>query len=490
MTESIRVRFAPSPTGHLHIGGARSALFNYLLARKMNGTFIIRVEDTDRTRNVDNAEAKFFESLKWLGLEWNESVDVGGAFAPYRSMDRLDIYKDYLDQLLESGQAYHCYCTSDELEKQREAYMSKGETPRYSGACRHLTPEQKEAFEAEGRVPSIRFKVPANKILKVNDLVRGEVDFESDGIGDFVIARPDGIPTYNFAVTIDDHLMEISHVIRGEEHLSNTPRQLLIYDAFSWKHPQFAHVSLILNQDRQKMSKRDESIIQFVEQYKELGFLPEAIVNFIALLGWSPEGEQEILSMDELISQFTLQRVAKSPAVFDIQKLYWMNNHYIKNTPIETLVSMCIPHLRNAGYIADELSVEQMEWLTVLVGLYQEQLNYAAEISELSKVIFETEINYDQEALAILNEDHIPVVMESFSNQLKALEDYKPDAIKTALKTVQKETGYKGKQLFMPVRVAATGQTHGRDLPETLYLLGKEKVLNRVNAILTKDTVQ
>ncbi|OEF96395.1 glutamate--tRNA ligase [Vulcanibacillus modesticaldus] len=485
MVDQVRVRFAPSPTGHLHIGSARSALFSYLVAKHYNGSFIIRIEDTDQSRNVENAEEKLLASLKWLGLDWDESVDIGGDYGPYRCMDRLDIYKEHLDKLLENGDAYYCYCTPEELEKERQEQLDRGETPKYSGKCRHLTEEQKAQYEKEGRNPSVRFRVPEGKVIKVNDIVRGVVEFESDGIGDFVIVRPNGIPTYNFAVTVDDHLMKISHVIRGEEHLTNTPKQLMIYEAFSWEPPKFAHVSLILNQDRQKMSKRDESIIQFVEQYKKLGFLPEALLNFVALLGWSPEGEEEILTKEELISQFSLDRVSKSPAIFDVQKLFWMNNHYIKEAPLSKIVDLCIPHLQKAGLIPEQLSEQKKEWVEVLVNLYKEQMNYAQEIVELSKMFFEEELEYGEEENKILSEEHIPVVLSEFYKQLQELTEYNSQTISAALKAVQKVTGFKGKKLFMPVRVATTGATHGRDLPETLYLLGKDKVLNRLNNLLT-----
>jgi len=487
MAAQVRVRFAPSPTGHLHIGSARTALFNYLLARKMKGMFIIRIEDTDQVRNVENGEEKLLRGLKWLGIDWDESVDVGGEYGPYRSMDRLDLYNKYVDQLIQHGHAYPCYCTTEELEEERLAQLDKGETPKYSGKCRLLTKEQKEQFENEGRKPSIRFHVPEGKILRVDDAIRGEVEFESDGIGDFVIVRPDGIPTYNFAVTIDDYLMKITTVIRGEEHLSNTPRQIAIYQALNWETPEFAHIPLILNQDRKKMSKRDESIIQFVGQYKEMGFLPEAILNFVALLGWSPEGEEEIFTKEELISQFSLERVAKSPAVFDIQKLFWMNNHYIKAASIETVINLCLPHLQREGIVPEELNEEQKEWVKTLVALYQEQLNYGQEILELARLFFEEQVQYEEEGKRILSEEYIPTVMEEFKNQLMELDEYTPETIKNSLKVVQKNTGYKGKQLFMPVRVAATGETHGRDLPETLFLLGKEKVLSRISQLLTKQ---
>jgi len=485
MSNEIRVRYAPSPTGHLHIGGARTALFNYLFARRHGGKFIVRIEDTDQTRNIEHAADEQMKNLKWLGIEWDESVDIGGPYAPYRAMDRLDIYRQYIDQLLAEGKAYYCYATKEELDAEREEQLARGETPRISEKHRNVTPEQREQYEKEGRVPSIHFKVPDDRIYTVNDIIRGEVTFDSNGMGDFVICRPDGIPTYNFAVVIDDYLMKISHVVRGEEHLSNTPRQLMIYEAFGWEPPQFAHLALILNQDRQKMSKRDESIIQFIEQYRELGFLPEAIVNFLVLLGWSSGGEEEIFSKDELIEIFSLERVNKSPAVFDTTKMDWMNNYYLKKEPVEKIVEMCIPHLQKAGFIEDSLTEEKKAWVKDIVALYQEQMSYCAQIVPLAALFFLEEVVYDEEAKGILLEEQVPAVLTSFKQHLESLTEYNVDNIKAALKGVQKETGYKGKALFMPVRVAVTGQAHGRDLDQTLYLLGRETVINRLERVIT-----
>lgn len=482
MGKEVRVRFAPSPTGHLHIGGARSALFNYLFARNQGGKFIIRIEDTDQQRNVESAEEKLIESMRWLGVEWDESVDVGGPHAPYRSMDRLDLYGPYVDQLIKEEKAYYCYCTPEQLEKDRDEMKAKGETPKYVGRCRHLTAEQKQQFEAEGRKPSIRFRVLDHREYVVNDHIRGNVSFDSNGIGDFVIVRPDGIPTYNFAVTIDDYLMGITHVIRGEEHLSNTPRQLMIYEALGFELPDFAHVALIMNKNGKKMSKRDETVVQFVEQYRDLGYLPEALMNFLVLLGWSPEGEEEIFSKEQLIEKFSLTRVSKSPSIFDPDKLNWMNNYYIKQQPVERVVPLCLPHLQQAGYVPAELTDEQQDWIRKLVALYQEQLSYGAEIVELASLFFKNEIEYGEEAKQVLAEEQVPTVLKTFYQEIEALSSFTADDIKQALKAVQKGTGQKGKALFMPVRVAITGQTHGRDLNETLSLLGKQTVLNRLEA--------
>ncbi|WP_232699773.1 glutamate--tRNA ligase [Brevibacillus daliensis] len=485
MTREIRLRYAPSPTGHLHIGGARTALFNYLYARRLGGKFIVRIEDTDQTRNVENAAESQMENLKWLGVEWDEGDDIGGPYGPYRCMDRLDIYHQYMNQLLEEGKAYYCYATKDELDTEREEQIARGETPRIDEKHRHATPEQKEAFEKEGRKPSVHFIVPEDRSYTVHDLIRGEVTFETKEMGgDFVICRPDGIPTYNFAVVIDDYLMKISHVVRGEEHLSNTPRQLMIYEAFGWEVPEFAHLALILNQDGKKMSKRDESIIQFIEQYREMGYLPEAIVNFLVLLGWSPGGEQEIFTLSELEKLFSFDRVNKSPAVFDSTKMNWMNNHYLKSRPVDEIMEMCIPPLKEADFLEAELTPERKEWVKQLVALYQEQMSYCAQIVPLSALFFLEEVAYEEDAKAVLKEPQVKEVLTSFRQHLNASAEYTVEAISAALKATQKETGCKGKALFMPVRVAITGQAHGRDLGQTIFLIGQEKVAKRLEQVI------
>jgi nondiscriminating glutamyl-tRNA synthetase len=484
MANQLRVRYAPSPTGHLHIGGARTALFNYLVARRSGGAFIIRFEDTDQTRHVESGIDNQLNGLCWLGLDWDESVDVGGPYGPYRQMERLDLYQPFVEQLLREGNAYPCYCSEHDLEQERAEQEARGEMPRYSGKCRHLTPEQAAVYIAEGRKPSTRFRVPENKIIAFVDQVREQVEFESNGIGDFIIVRPDGIPTYNFAVILDDFLMKINLVIRGEEHLSNTPRQIMMYEALGLPIPAFAHLALILNQDRKKMSKRDESIIQFIEQYKELGYLPEAVINFIALLGWSPKGEEEIFTREELVAQFSLDRGSKSPAVFDMDKLNWMNNHYLKKAPLSRVVELSLPHLQKAGYLPAELDGTKLEWATALIGLNQERMRFVAEIVDLSALFFQDEMTVDDEASSILAEEHVPTVLQSFLEQVNQAVEFTPEAMPALLKNVQKETGYKGKQLFMSIRAALTGQVHGPDLNLTLYLLGKEKVVSRLQNLL------
>lgn len=483
MTE-VRVRYAPSPTGHLHIGNARTALFNYLFARHHGGKFIIRIEDTDVKRNIAGGEESQLTYLKWLGIDWDESVDVGGEYGPYRQTERLEIYRKYWQDLLDRGLAYRCYCTEEELEQEREEQIARGETPRYSGKHRDLTPEQCAAFEAEGRVPSIRFRVPEGRTYTFDDLVKGPITFESDISGDFVIVKKDGIPTYNFAVALDDHLMKITHVLRGEDHVSNTPRQLMIYEAFGWEPPRFGHMTLIVGENHKKLSKRDESVIQFIEQYDKLGYLPEAMFNFIALLGWSPEGEEEIFSREELISIFDANRLSRSPAVFDKHKLAHLNNHYIKNADPERVAALAIPHLQAASRLPAELTPEQENWAKALVALYQEQMTAASDIVELSDLFFRTHLEMDAEAAAVLAEPQVPEVMSAFLGKVEASSaaEFKPEQIAAWIKEVQKETGAKGKGLFMPIRVALTGQTHGRDLNQTIYLLGRDRVLDRLKA--------
>ncbi|MBS4206382.1 glutamate--tRNA ligase [Lederbergia citrea] len=483
MSNDIRVRYAPSPTGHLHIGNARTALFNYLFARNLGGKFLIRIEDTDLKRNIEGGEQSQLNFLKWLGIDWDESVDKDGGYGPYRQSERIDIYKKYYDDLLERGLAYKCYCTEEELEAEREAQLARGEMPRYSGKCANLTKEEQEQLEAEGRKPSIRFKVPKGKVYAFNDMVKSEVSFESDGIGDFVIVKKDGIPTYNFAVAIDDHLMKISHVLRGDDHISNTPKQLMIFEAFEWEPPIYGHMTLIVNESRKKLSKRDESIIQFIEQYADLGYLPEALFNFITLLGWSPEGEEEIFSKEEFIKIFDANRLSKSPALFDKQKLAWMNNQYMKKLDLDEVVALSLPHLVKAGVLSDQMNPEEEKWARGLIALYQEQMSYGAEIVELSSMFFKDDIEYDEAAKAVLEEEQVPEVLAAFYEEVDALEPFEPDGIKKAIKAVQKSTGHKGKKLFMPIRVAVTGQTQGPELPNAIELLGKEKIKRRLESL-------
>lgn len=481
MSNKVRVRYAPSPTGHLHIGNARTALFNYLFARHHHGEFIIRIEDTDTKRNMADGERSQLDNLKWLGIDWDESPANPGQVGPYRQSERKDIYMKYINELLERGLAYKCYCTEDELEEMRETQRQNGEMPHYDGTCAHLTKEQEEAFENEGREYVIRFRIPENKTYVWDDMVKGEISIDSQSVGgDFVILKRDGMPTYNFAVAIDDHLMEISHVLRGDDHIANTPKQMMVYEAFGWDVPRFGHMTLITNSETgKKLSKRDETILQFIEQYRDLGYLPEAMFNFIALLGWSPEGEEEIFTQEELIQLFDEHRLSKSPAAFDTKKLEWINNTYVKTLDLEEATRLCLPFLQEAGCVARELTDAEYDWVRRLVALYQPQMSYGKEIVELSTLFFEDYPALGEAEESVLAEETAPVVLEAFKAQIESLTDadYDADHIKKAIKAVQKETGVKGRFLFMPIRVATTGIMHGPDLPNTLDLLGKERTL-------------
>ncbi|WNS42769.1 glutamate--tRNA ligase [Paenibacillus sp. MMS20-IR301] len=482
MADQVRVRYAPSPTGHLHIGNARTALFNYLFARNLGGKFIIRIEDTDLKRNIAEGEESQLKYLKWLGMDWDESVDVGGEYGPYRQTERLDLYRVYWQDLLDRGLAYRCYCTEEELEAEREEQTARGETPRYSGRHRNLTEEQRLAYEAEGRIASIRFLVPEDRTYTFNDIVKGSISFNTKEMGDFVIVKKDGIPTYNFAVAVDDHLMAISHVLRGEDHISNTPRQLMIYEALGWEAPLFGHMTLIVGDDHKKLSKRNESIIQFIEQYDQLGYLPEALFNFIALLGWSPEGEEEIFTQEQLISIFSADRLSKSPAVFDTNKLAHLNNHYIKHADPKRIAALAIPHLQKAGRLPEVLDEQKQAWAESLVALYQEQMVSASDIVGLSELFFRSHLELETEAAQILAEAQVPEVLSAFLAKVEAAEDFSAGNMAVLIKEVQKETGHKGKALFMPIRVALTGQMHGRDLNATIALLGRNQVIERLKS--------
>lgn len=467
---SVRVRYAPSPTGHLHIGNARTALFNYLFAKKHGGTFIVRIEDTDTERNVESGEASQLKYLKWLGLDWDESVDQGGNYGPYRQLERLDIYQKYADLLLEKGLAYKCYCTTEELEQERKEMIDSGSDQwHYSRKCLHA-PEQDKPYV-------LRFLVPDNKEYTFEDLVKGEVTFRSEDIGDWVMMKHNGIPTYNFACAVDDHLMEISHVLRGEDHITNTPKQMMVYDALGWKAPVFGHMTLIVNDENKKLSKRDFSIIQYIEQYQELGYLPDAMFNFISLLGWSPKSDEEILSPSQIEELFDETRLSKSPAKFDKDKLAFINNRYIKELDQEEMIELCMPHLIKEGIIEDHNNA----WVESLVNVFQDRMSYGAQIVDLYDEFFEQEFVLDQEMKVFLDQEGVSNTLQTFRDLLIELEDFTAENIKPLIKETGKIAGSKGKMLFMPLRIATTASMHGPDLPQVLALLGKEAVIERLN---------
>ncbi len=433
----VRVRYAPSPTGQLHIGNARSALFNYVFARHFGGTFIIRIENTDTQRNVEGGEASQLQNLKWLGIEWDESPDKGGPYGPYRQLERLDLYRSYAEILLEKGYAYK------DIREGSDAY-------------------------------AIRFKVPKDKTYVFDDLVRGRLSFDSKDVEDWIIMKDNGIPTYNFAVAIDDHLMAITHVLRGEEHITNTPKQMMVYDAFDWEIPMFGHMTIIVNEEKKKLSKRDQNVIQFIAEYQSMGYLPNAMFNFIALLGWSPPDNEEIKTPEEIIAAFEPSRLSKAPAMFDREKLKYVNSCYIKALDPEVLAAKVRPCLVDAG-----IDIPSDQWVFELTSLFQDRMTHVQEIVSLYKAFFHDDFNINDEEMIFLKDNDSRVLLESFKEALETV-SFESDPINTIIKETGKALGIKGKPLYMGIRIATTGEMHGPSLPHALALLGRERVLARL----------
>lgn len=484
MNKPFKVRFAPSPTGPFHIGGARSALFNWLVARNKNGKFLVRVEDTDLARSTRESEENIKTALKWLGLNWDEGIDVGGENGPYRQTERLDIYHKEIQRLLDEGKAYYCYCTEEELEESRTQQLAEGKTPVYNDHCRSLTEEEIAKYKESGRKPVIRLRVPKEGVFAFDDMVRGHVTFQAAGVGDFIIMKSDGIPVYNFAVVVDDALMNITHVIRAEEHLSNTPRQIAIYQALGYDIPKFGHISLILGSDHKKMSKRHGATS--VDEYRKMGYLSDAVVNYLALLGWAPKGEQEIFTREELIEQFSMKRVSANDAVFDIEKLNWINFQYMKQLSPEELLELTLPFIINAGYITGPLSDEKKEWLKKVVWFVRDHLYYGAQTPENVKIFFEEMSTItDKEMLDIMNRETSKMIIKSFAEKLSDLDTFNESSIKDVFSNLMKESGIKGKAAFEPVRIALTGEIHGPGLYTLIELFGKEKTIQRLKSSLT-----
>lgn len=483
MEKKLKVRFAPSPTGPFHIGGARSALFNWLVARHADGTFLVRIEDTDLKRSTKESEENIKDSLKWLGMNWDEGIDVGGPHGPYRQTERLDLYKKEVQRLLDEGKAYYCYCSAEELEKSRKAQLDAGKTPIYDEHCRHLTEEEKAKYEAEGRKPVVRLKVRKDGVFAFDDMVRGHVEFQAAGVGDFIIMKSDGIPVYNFAVVIDDAFMEVTHVIRAEEHLSNTPRQLAIYEALGYKPPKFGHISLILGEDHKKMSKRHGATS--VTEYRNMGYLPEAVVNYLALLGWTPKGEQEIFTEEELIKQFSMKRVSSNDAVFDINKLNWINFQYMKKLDADQLYALIFPFLVKAGYVDAAVNEEKKDWLKKVIWFMKDHIYFAGQAADELRFFFEDMPKItDEDILAVMKAETSGKLLKAFIEDLKALETFDQAEIKKCFNACMKAQGIKGKAAYEPTRIALTGVTQGPGMFEMMELFGREKTMDRLEAAL------
>lgn len=464
----VRVRFAPSPTGYLHVGGARTAVFNYLFARHTGGTFVLRIEDTDVERSTRASEVALIEDMRWLDLEWDEGPDVGGPYGPYRQSERMGIYREVADKLVAQGHAYPCFCTDDELNRKREEAIAASRPPQYDGTCRDLTPAEVSAQRAAGVPEAIRFKVGEGTV-RFHDAVRGDMELGHDMVGDWVTLRSNGLPTYNFACAVDDGLMKITHVIRGEEHLPNTLRQIMIYDAMGHTHPIFAHVPLILAEDRSKLSKRHGA--SSVGDLRANGYLPDAATNYLVLLGWSHPQSKEIMPRDEMVKAFTIERIGKAAAVFDKKKLMWMNGQYIRKLDIETLMKLVEP------YTPDFLKRYDDATRREIASILQDSIDTLADFATRA-AIFEPTVVYEDEAKALLQTESARRVVEGMIKRLRAHAGaVTPDSFKAMILETGAETGLKGKDLYFPIRGAMTGSVHGPDLTRVAAVKGKEAVL-------------
>jgi nondiscriminating glutamyl-tRNA synthetase len=474
----MRIRFAPSPTGYLHIGNARTAIINHLIARKTGAEFILRIEDTDLERSTRESEESILFDLKWLGISWCEGPDLGGPYAPYRQSERFDIYRSYTEKLLASGKAYHCYCSQEELDAQRAECEKNGTTFVYPGTCGKLSDAQKKEKESAGRKPTVRLHVPAGESIDFDDAIKGPVKFSSENIGgDFIIVRSDGVPIFNYIVVIDDVLMKVTHVIRGEDHLPNTPKQIMVARALGFESPRYAHLPLVLGNDKKKLSKRHG--ITSVENYRSAGYLSEALVNYIAMLGWASESGDEILPRERLSAEIDLSKLGKSAAVFDFQKLKWMNGQYIRNYDLEKIADLFVPYLRAAGY--DMEAIERAKLLEV-VALVRGKCDLLADIPAFARLFLEEIPEPDAEAAALLGTEEGKRVIAA-SRELIGGTIHEGNFLTDYINCVKEKTGLKGKNLFHPVRALLTSSLAGPDLAEAMKVLGFTVCMKRIEAI-------
>ncbi len=469
----MRSRFAPSPTGYMHIGNLRTAIFEYALTKKYNGDFILRIEDTDQTRKVDGAIEFIYETLQLCGFKIDEGPLNPGKYGPYIQSERLDLYKKYALDLVEKGKAYYCFCTEEELEEMRKKAALRNRPFSYDGRCSKLSKEKIAENLAKGIPYVIRQKMPKTGYTIVNDVIYGEIKIDNSILDDQILLKSDGYPTYNFANVIDDHLMNITHVIRGKEYLDQTAKYNLLYEAFEWEKPTYIHVAMVLGEDGNKLSKRNGDA-SFMDLYNE-GYLPEAIVNYLSLLGWSPENNQEIFTMEELITNFDEKRISKSSSQYDAKKLQWFNHQYIKNMEDNKYLEWIEKYFENPDETKDEA------WVKHLLLLYKNGLNYGKEINELVKDFYTDNYSINEECREFLNSDEIiPKVIKEFLNLIKEI-NWNVEEINNAIMQVKENVGAKGKLLFMPIRIVASGLMHGPELADTIYLIGKDKVIERLS---------
>ena len=484
--KKIRVRFAPSPTGYLHIGGARTALFNWLYARHYKGTFVLRIEDTDQVRSTEEAVNVILEGMKWLGLDWDEGPGKGGGHGPYYQMQRLHLYQEYTEKLLKDKKAYRCYCTREELAESRKKQARGSKPLKYDRHCFSLSEEEKKKYEAEGRKPVIRLKIPAKKIV-FTDLLRGEVAFDGELLSDFVIMKSDGIPTYNYAVVIDDALMKITDVMRGDDHISNTPKQILIYEALGFIIPKFAHIPMIMGPDHTRLSKRHGATS--VMEYKKMGYVSEAVVNYIAHLGWSPGDEREIFIKKELIKEFRLDKISKHAAVFSMEKLNWFNGEYLKKMSIDSLTKRLLPFLREANYIENEesLSPVKNKYIKEVLKLMQGRIKNFSQFIDYADYFFVDKIDIEPQAFnGVLNKEGVTDILLALQEKISSLKCWDEESIENAVREVASSLQIKGGQIIHPTRVSLSGKKVGPGLFELMVVLGQGKTVKRLKEAIEK----
>jgi len=479
ISDKVRVRIAPSPSGNLHIGTARTALFNYLFAKKMNGEYVLRIEDTDLDRSSEAYKQNIFDSLKALGLNWDEGPDVGGAYGPYKQSERFDIYPKFAQMLIDKGYAYECFCSNEDLDKEHEEAKEKKIPYKYSRKCLKLTPEERAELKAKGIKPSIRFKVDYKELV-FNDLVKGELKFDTSLIGDFAIMKSNGTPTYNFAVVVDDMLMKITHVIRGEDHISNTPKQILIYEALGAEVPKFGHLGMILAPDRSKLSKRHGATA--VSDFIKEGYLTEALLNFVALLGWAPSDGVEIKNVDEIAADFRINEISSSNSIFEYEKLNWMNGQYIKKMDLSKLTDLALPFLNM--YDTSKYSRSQLERI---IEVTREPITLLKDLEHDTKYFFERP-DYSEDGIKELLDGEIAKnVLPYFKTEVESYDFNNEEEMHEKLadlRTYFKEQfGYKPKETMWAIRAALTGRTRGADMLAIIVLLGKQEVLERINKV-------
>jgi len=484
---TTRVRFAPSPTGMLHVGNARTALYNWLFARHTGGDFLLRIEDTDVERSEVRYETQLIEDLRWLGLDWSEGPQIGGPYAPYRQSERLPIYEQHTGQLLREGKAYRCFCSAEELEQERQLAIREHRTQIYSGKCRALSAADVARRCAAGETFAVRLAVP-DAPLRFHDIVRGDVEFASETVGDFILVRSSGVPVYNYVVTIDDALMRITHVIRGDDHISNTPRQVAIYQAFGWPLPQFAHLSTILGSDRERLSKRHGATS--VASFREMGILPQALANYLALLGWGAEGgTRETFTREELIAEFKLERVTPSPAVFDWDKLHWLNRHAIKQTPLPQLRALAWPYFATLNWLPQDANPPIENWFDRVLDLFLPAVDQLQQLPEKAATLW----RYAPGEAPVSEEDAVTITSEAGERVVRAFTEkvtaeanaLTAQRFKELMNEVKAEAGVKGKDLFHPVRIILTGAHSGPEFDKLIPLLEDGSQLDLPTRVLS-----